>query len=132
MRILIIPNPYIKTPKYKIKRLSKSEIPNGRNIESYKLIETPKIDIPILEEVPKFKKMEEPAVSQMMPQEPSPQPKKASKILEAIMDIFKTSKPKTTEPEQKKYKPYPHSYQGRGRRGVRGGGHYYNKKNTEN
>lgn len=126
VRILVIPNPYIKTPKYKIRRLNKSEIPSIRNIESYKLIETPKLEVPILEETPKFRKIEEPAVSQMLPQEPSPKPKKTSKILEILTNIFKgANSNKPPEFEQKKYRPYPH---GRVRRGVRGGDRYYNNK----
>lgn len=126
VRILVIPNPYIKTPKYKIRRLSKSEIPSGRNIESYKLIETPKVELPALEETPKIKKIEEPAVSQMMPQEPSPRPKKPSKIAGFIKNIFKSSPEKTPAPEQKK--PKHHYHHGHGRRGISSGGRYYSKK----
>lgn len=129
VRILVIPNPYIKTPKYKIRRLSKSEIPSGRNIESYKLIETPKVETPVLEEAPKIRKFEEPAVSQMMPQEPSPRPKKPSKILETITRIFGSSRPKPPVPEPKKHRP--HHHQGHGRRGISSGGRNYSRMDKE-
>ncbi|MCK4608073.1 MAG: Rne/Rng family ribonuclease [Gammaproteobacteria bacterium] len=46
VRVLIIPNQYIKTPKYKIKRLRVSDLPRGeRDIASFKLIEMPKVEI---------------------------------------------------------------------------------------
>jgi len=151
VRILIIPNQHLKTPKYKIRRFNKNEIPSGRNIESYKLIEVPKVEIPSFNETtPKFKKLEEPAVTQGVSQAPAPKPQKSNKIWKTLKDIFGNKE--TLKKEQKsggvytdnsstsssssgyKYHNRYSPQQRRGRRGIRGGnggtGRYYGKKDS--
>ena len=142
VRIIVIPNPYLKTPKYKIKRFSTHEIPTGRNIESYKLIEAPKVEIPTMGTTPKLKKIEEPAVTQLISQTPSSGSKRVGKLLKNIVNLFTKAPTKKTEatptpsvntntsnPNYRRYnRNYPH---GSNRRGVRGGSHTYIKKDAE-
>jgi ribonuclease E len=102
IRILVIPNPYIKTPKYKIKTLKVTELPKGeRDVESYKLIEAPKIEVPVGESRANIVKPEEPAVRQHFPHTPAPTPKKKSKIgllLKSLASVFSGSKEEAAKP----------------------------------
>jgi len=136
VHILIIPNQYLKSPKYKMKRLSLSDLPRrDRQIDSYKLIETPKIETPPTEEAKKIYKQEEPAVKTMAPKKPLPAAKKNGAVVSKLLGLFK-SKPKekeeptpapTTAPKKPYYKK--RSYKGTHRptntrnvrRGTRGG-----------
>lgn len=109
VRILIIPNQYIKTPKYKIKRLRKNELPrNERRIASYQLIEVPKVEVPVSETPTLYKEV--PAVKMEL-QQPSPFVRKKSGLLKKIWSFFtkkkdakKTARPKSYEPRHSRYK----------------------------
>jgi len=93
VRILIIPNQYIKTPKYKIRKLRKNELPrNEHRVASYQLIETPKVEIPVKEEPTPLRK-EIPAV-EMIPQRPSPFMQKKVGIIKKLWDFFTKKKTK--------------------------------------
>jgi ribonuclease E len=136
VRVLVIPNPYIKTPKYKIKSLHTSEIPT----ESYKLIEVPKVKPIVAEEITQLRTEEEPMVKMMSFQYPA----KKSGFLAKLAKLFAPKKvssekelPKaegtgsaTTEAKPPYRKPYynnrrPYSPNNRTRRGSRGGRNRY-------
>lgn len=128
VRILVIPNQYLKTPKYKLKRLRVSDLPRGvRNIESYKLIEIPKVEIPATGEVVPAAKTEEPAVKAMIPNKPSPSyasKKEKPGLVKKLTDLFAKKEPaaksKTSQPgsyNKNKYKKRTNYT----RRGTRGG-----------
>ncbi len=130
VRILIIPNQYLQTPKYKIKRLRITDLPRGeRNIESYKLIEIPKVEIPAISEpTAGVIKTEEPAVKAMVPSQPSPQlAKKKPNLLKKLKHLFGKKEKNEALPEKsymhaKKrppYRKYSRSYTRRGKRGGR-------------
>lgn len=140
IRILIVPNQYLQTPKYKIKQLRKNDLPRsgGRQIDSYKLIETtPKIEISTPEERATPKKQEEPAVKAMVPNKP---PAKKTGIIKKLLGSFKTTQVEESEPEKKPYykkpyykntrKKYP-SNPSNVRRGTRGGQQSKPKSQTD-
>jgi ribonuclease E len=128
VRILIIPNPYLKTPKYKIRRLRRSELPrNERRVASYQLMETPKFEAPTTEAAP-YRKEEQPAVQAMLPQQPAPVVKKKKPgLIQKFLSLFGSKKkpaPKqaTRKPynKQRRYYKSRRSYSGT-RRGTRAG-----------
>ncbi|MCK4870280.1 MAG: Rne/Rng family ribonuclease [Gammaproteobacteria bacterium] len=91
IRILVIPNQYLKTPKYKIKRLRYSDLPRGRrDIASYKMIEVPALEAPGLSgDIRHAKPAEEPAVKTIDPQRPVPAKKiKKPGLLKRILKAF--------------------------------------------
>lgn len=91
IRILIIPNQYLKTPKYKIKRLRYSDLPRGRrDIASYKMMEVPALEAPGLSgDIGHAKPAEEPAVRTIDPQRPVPTKKiKKPGLLKRILNAF--------------------------------------------
>lgn len=92
IRILIIPNQYLKTPKYKIKRLRYSDLPRGRrDIASYKMMEVPKLESPGLSgDIRQAKPVEEPAVKTIAPQRPVPARKiKKPGLFKRILKAFR-------------------------------------------
>ncbi|MFH1767107.1 MAG: Rne/Rng family ribonuclease, partial [Patescibacteria group bacterium] len=99
VRIIIIPTPQLKTPKYKIRKLRANELPRGeRSIPSYKLIELPKNEVPTLgEEHKSYKQPEEPAVRAELPLRPSPA-KKSSVLRKLMAKIFGKKEKKVAPP----------------------------------
>lgn len=137
VRVLVIPNPYIKTPKYKIKSLQANQL----RVESYKLIEMPRINPVATEEIAAIRPEEEPMVRMVHSQYP------AQKIgfFAKLAKLFKTEKPAAVDKSNSKevqqpaevatrtstnenYKKY---YQNRTRRGNRGGRRRYPQRNPK-
>jgi ribonuclease E len=70
--VVIIPNPNLESPHYKIKRLREEETPTGgKSAASYKLMEVPETGLPE-KKTSTEKKSEEPAVKTTLPEEPVP------------------------------------------------------------
>lgn len=86
IEVIIIPNPHLESPHYKIKRIREEET-SGRHTASYKLVERPETEI---EKRPPMERLqEEPAVKSALPEEPSPSsPKRESGIIKRILNIF--------------------------------------------
>jgi len=110
IRILIIPNPYLKTPKYKIRRLRINELPRNERRASYQLMEVPKFEVPI-GETAAYRKEEQPAVQAMLPQQPVPQVKKKKPgFIKKWLNLFSSKKkPVSKKPTRKPYntrRPY--------------------------
>lgn len=128
VKIVILPNPHLETPQYKIRRLRETE---GSKI-SYKLLETPEIEIPNTKAATE-RPQEEPAVKTMLPTEPLPvsaikKPPRPSLIKRLWQSMFgKDSEIKLStaaqKPEYASSEPYrrprtrkPQGYNGRTRR----------------
>jgi ribonuclease E len=110
VHILIIPNQYIKTPKYKIRRLRKNELPrNERKIASYQLIEVPKIEVPV--EAPPLHK-EVPAVKMEL-QQPSPSVRKKVGLIKRLWSFFTKKKVEKEIAKPRPYMPKRGYYKGR-------------------
>lgn len=101
IEVLILPNPHLESPNYKIKRIREEELPGRQHPASYKLVETPEADIE--KRVPLEKTQEEPAVKSGLLDESAPIQKKESGIIKRILNIFGGTatgeeKPEKTEP----------------------------------
>lgn len=100
VRVLIIPNQYIKIPKYTIKSLTLNELPKGaRNIPSYKLIAIPKVMVPTIGEAAKVIKSEEPAVKQLRGKSPFPAKKKKAGFFKRVSSLFGGGKKVKSQPK---------------------------------
>jgi ribonuclease E len=128
IKVLVIPNPYLKTPKYKIKRLTNTEI----SVESYKLIEVPKLKPLISEEIIPIRPEEEPMVKMT----PSQYPVKKIGFFAKLLKLFKPAKKLDTtldttqedkaampnaSPHHRHHQLLRQHQHGKARRGVRGG-----------
>lgn len=112
IKILIIPNQYLKTPKYKISRLRKSDLPRkDQRLDSHKLIEIPEVEVPVSGEGKKVRKAEEPAVNAMLAKKPMPQ-KKTLGLLKKLLGLFKTKVPEKKPPQKKPYNRNRRYYSG--------------------
>lgn len=101
IRIVLVPNQYLQTPNYKIRKLKKSDLPRrNHQVESYKLIETPKIEPPLNNQKVNTRKPEEPAVQAMVHKKPSPYKKPG--LIKRLLGSITATKPKQ-QPEKKTY-----------------------------
>lgn len=78
--ILVIPNPHLQSPQFRIKRLREDEMAGmsrRKAKSSYKLVETPEIEMPAQKATAETAE-EKPAVKAMYPTEPSPIPKRTT------------------------------------------------------
>lgn len=126
IRVLLLPNPDLETPNYKIKRLTKEDA-TGRGESSYKLLEEPEIQVPQVKSTP-VKPTKEPIVRITELEGGAPSfSKKIKGLLGQIFGKEKTSTPsktiKTSAPSTVKSTHQPRSggyrghydYQGRRR-----------------
>jgi ribonuclease E len=97
--IIVIPNPHLDSPNYKVKRIREDEVgSSGRSPASYKLLETPEAEV-VLKKSAGEKTLEEPAVKTTFPSEPVPVPKKESAIKRFLSSMF--GNPPTPTSEEK-------------------------------
>lgn len=101
VQIIIIPNPYLETPKYKIKTLRSNELLKGSE-SSYKLVTEPELEMPEKQQ-PTAKPAETPAVPAALTQTPASAPERSKskftqKIKQLFRRIFHTSKEQPTPP----------------------------------
>lgn len=76
--ILVVPNPHLESPHYKLRRVREDEMQGGgTRPASYKLVETPEVEMPD-RKLATEKPQEQPAVKTRLPEEPMPVRKKES------------------------------------------------------
>ncbi|MBN2689524.1 MAG: Rne/Rng family ribonuclease [Gammaproteobacteria bacterium] len=136
IQIIIIPNQFINTPKYKIRRVKTIDLPKGkRDIKSYKLLQPPKFDVPdFRDKNAKESVMEKAAITELRHNKPSPIQKKpliGSFIGKIKTKLFTPEKPQeeTTQKNTQHRRPYygnknkspQKSQTAANRRGSRGG-----------
>lgn len=102
VQIVIIPNPEMESPRYRIKRITEEESGGKERRASYKLIETPEVEAPFKKAAPE-KAAEEPAVKSFFPTEPSPTTtKKTSGLIKRLIgSMFGTPAPAAEKPTTK-------------------------------
>lgn len=114
--LLLIPNPHLETPHYKIDRIRSQEVPRDSSA-SYKMVEEPEAqDLSEKHKQQGKGGTEGPAVKQIAPATPAPAPKpeptpevqQESGLIKKIFSIF-TAKPEVpaTIPEEKEKKAEP-------------------------
>lgn len=108
-QLVIIPNPYMETPNYEIKRLKRSE---SLETESYKVPKQPELEIVTSNETATNKPVEQAAVSNVpIPTAPQPVEKKPAKvekkpglIKRLLSSLFGTKEEEKKEQKRSNYK----------------------------
>lgn len=78
VQIVVIPNPHMESPRYRIKRLSEDDLTgSGKSRPSYHLMETHETE-PATKKTYLTKAEEKPAVRSILPSEPAPSTRKSS------------------------------------------------------
>ena len=97
VQVVIVPNPHLESPQYKIKRLREEELgATGRSQASYKLVKRRKQNYRSSKKIETEKPHEEPAVKTTLPSEPLPAPKKESLLKRFITTMFGRLKARNT------------------------------------
>lgn len=139
VKIVIIPNQHLETPKYKIKRIRENEqqATKASSAPSYKLIETPDIESQIAQTSIQ-KTTEEPAVKHVMlaPKIPAPSENILAKLFGKLKKLLSTPKPtvKTQDSTTNKIQSgkFTHSFNSRPRSGQSSGPGRFNRSKQNN
>jgi len=137
-QIVLIPNPHLETPHYRLERIRASELPKGEaDRASYKMVETPETESP-RPQAREQKRVEQPAVKGIMPSSP-PAPTQGStpaeratapegrepgllkRLIQTFFGVGESGAPKSVPEPEPEPKPAPKGENGRrnGRNGQR-------------